>query len=220
MFPPGTCQVLNIRYPSHLLPCGEKTGIWDLFKSISQELASDGDFKDEMQHGPTSLGRHLLKKGLWIQEPLSSFVLCRLIFLTAVHHLTDGLSWCSTKPEYAPFCLHHSSDCSWQEWSLSPLLFFPPVPSPRYFSGDMFSEELRAVAHGWVWCAIFFFPQRHQRLPKLSLYRAVSFHTKVPWGPAVTSGRFLYIFALNSLPKLRPSHTSICVQILDGLPGS
>ena len=81
---------LNIRYPDHLRPCGETTSIRSMFKSINQELASDGDCKEERQPGPTPLGRHLVRKGLWTQELLSAFVLCCLVLFAAVHHLTDG----------------------------------------------------------------------------------------------------------------------------------
>ena len=59
-------------------------------------------------------------------------------------------------PHWRQILYHRVTREARQEQSLSRVLFFPPVPSPCYFTGDNFSEEPRTVAHGWVWCAIFF----------------------------------------------------------------
>lgn len=71
---------------------------------------------------------------------------------------------------------HDGFACPWQGQSLSPLLFFPPLPRSHDFLVDIFSEETRAVAQSCVWRTIFFLPQRHQWLPQSSPSRAASFH--------------------------------------------
>ena len=69
--------------------------------------------------------------------------------------------------------------------------------------------------------APFSFPKNAPVTPQAFPLRAAAFHTKVPWGPAMSPGRFLYTpFPLSSLPTLKSLHKSVCFQISDASPGS
>lgn len=140
----GNMPLPKVRHPSHLLPCGEQKALVICLKAC-QELAGSGDQgRDAAYH----LIRKASAKGLWLKKLLSNFPLHYLVLFAAVRHLTDGLSWCRTKPGCALFFLHHGLDCSWQGQSSSPFLLSPPVPSPQHISVNIFSQESRAIDHG------------------------------------------------------------------------
>ena len=69
--------------------------------------------------------------------------------------------------------------------------------------------------------ATFSFPRKAPMTPQAFPLRAAAFHTKVPWGPARSPGRFLYTPSpLSSLPTLKSLHKSVYFQLSDAVPGS
>lgn len=182
------CQLPNVRYLSQLLPCGEKVSIKDTFKSMS------GPGQKWRLQG-RNLACHLIRKasvkGIWFKELLSNLPcaiwgpsLDRWTFLV----LNQAWTWTIVSPTQLWLLL--------AETVFTPILFFPSVLSPRYFSVDILVKNLELFPRLSLLCH-FLFLWKYQWNPMLSSYMAASFHVKEPWTPAVISGSFLSIFHLK-----------------------